>query len=76
MAALLFSNFPYEHFEIFVRMFADEIFFIAKRSYEEDNENITFFEGKASFSRQIELIRLRKKRAKYGNFNIFMGIFR
>lgn len=44
-------------FEIFIRMFVDEVFFIVKRglkcSYETVEENATFFRGKMKFSQQI-----------------------
>lgn len=44
-------------FEIFIRMFLDEVFFIAKRGlkchYEPVEENTTFFKGKMKFSQQI-----------------------
>ena len=45
-------------FEVFIRMFVDEVFFIVKRglkcSYETIEENTTFFKGKMKFSQQIK----------------------
>ena len=44
-------------FEIFIRMFIDEMFFVVKRglkcSYETIEENANFFKGKMKFSQQV-----------------------
>ena len=54
-------------FEIFIRMFVDEVFFIVKRglkcSYETVEENATFFRGKMKFSQQIKLNHSHKERS-------------
>lgn len=53
-------------FEIFIRMFVNEVFFIVKRglkcSYEAIAENTTFFKGKILFSKQVKLNRFHKER--------------
>lgn len=53
-------------FEIFIRMFVDEVFFIVKRglkcSYETIEENATFFKGKMKFSQQIKFNHSHKER--------------
>lgn len=62
-------------FEIFIRMFLDEVFFIVKRglkcSYETIEENATFFKGKMKFSQQIKLNHSHKERSfvEYDAFN-------
>ena len=52
-------------FDVFIRMFIDEVFIIVKRglkcSYETIEENATFFKGKMLFSQQIKAIPHRKK---------------
>ena len=54
-------------FEIFIRMFVDEVFFIVKRglkcSYETLEENATFFKGKMKFSQQIKFNHSHKERS-------------
>ena len=54
-------------FEIFIRMFVDEVFFIVKRglkcSYETIEENATFFKGKMKFSQQIKFNQSHKERS-------------
>lgn len=54
-------------FEIFIRMFVDEVFFIVKRglkcSYETIEENATFFKGKMKFSQQIKFNHSHKERS-------------
>lgn len=61
-------------FEIFVRMFLDEVFFIVKRglkcSYETVEENATFFRGKMKFSQQIKLNHSHKERS-YVEYDAF-----
>lgn len=61
-------------FEIFIRMFVDEVFFIVKRglkcSYETIEENATFFRGKMKFSQQIKLNLAHKERS-YVEYDIF-----
>lgn len=61
-------------FEIFVRMFVDEVFFIVKRglkcSYETVEENAKFFKGKMQFSQQIKFNRYHKER-NYVEFDSF-----
>lgn len=53
-------------FEIFIRMFVDEVFCIVKRglkcSYETIEENATFFRGKMKFSQQIRHNFIHKER--------------
>lgn len=53
-------------FEIFIRMFIDEVFFIVKRglkcSYEVVEENETFFKGKINFSKQMKMNLVHKER--------------
>ena len=62
-------------FEIFIRMFVDEVFFIVKRglkcSYETIEENATFFKGKMKFSQQIKFNHSHKERSfvEYDSFN-------
>lgn len=54
-------------FEVFIRMFVDEVFFIVKRglkcSYETIEENATFFKGKMKFSQQIKFNPSHKERS-------------
>jgi 5-methylcytosine-specific restriction enzyme subunit McrC len=54
-------------FEIFIRMFVDEVFFIVKRglkcNYETIEENATFFRGKMKFSQQIRYNYVHKERS-------------
>lgn len=62
-------------FEVFIRMFVDEVFFIVKRglkcSYETIEENTTFFKGKMKFSQQIKFNHSHKERnfVEYDSFN-------
>lgn len=62
-------------FEVFIRMFIDEVFFIVKRglkcSYETIEENTTFFKGKMKFSQQIKFNHSHKERSfvEYDSFN-------
>lgn len=62
-------------FEVFIRMFVDEVFFIVKRglkcSYETIEENTTFFKGKMKFSQQIKFNHSHKERSfvEYDAFN-------
>lgn len=63
-------------FEIFIRMFIDEVFFIVKRglkcSYESIEENATFFKGKMKFSQQIKYNHSHKERnfVEYDAFTV------
>lgn len=61
-------------FEIFIRMFVDEVFFIVKRglkcSYESIEENATFFRGKMKFSQQIRHNYIHKERS-YVEYDAF-----
>ena len=63
-------------FEVFIRMFIDEVFFIVKRglkcSYETIEENTTFFKGKMLFSQQIKFNHTHKERSyvAYDAFNV------
>ena len=54
-------------FEIFIRMFVDEVFFIVKRGlkcgYETIEENAKFFKGKMKFSQQIKFNHSHKERS-------------
>ena len=62
-------------FEVFIRMFVDEVFFIVKRglkcSYETIEENTTFFKGKMKFLHQIKFNHSHKERSfvEYDSFN-------
>ena len=62
-------------FEVFIRMFIDEVFFIVKRglkcSYETISENTPFFKGKMKFSQQIKYNHTHKERCfvEYDSFN-------
>lgn len=61
-------------FEIFIRMFIDEVFFIVKRglkcSYETVEENTAFFRGKLKFSQQIRHNYIHKERS-YVEYDVF-----
>lgn len=63
-------------FEVFIRMFIDEVFFIVKRglkcSYETIENNTTFFKGKMKFSQQIKFNHSHKERSfvEYDSFNV------
>lgn len=61
-------------FEIFIRMFVNEVFFIVKRglkcSYEAIAENTTFFKGKILFSKQVKLNCFHKER-NYVEYDAF-----
>lgn len=61
-------------FEIFIRMFVDEVFYIVKRgikcSYETIEENATFFRGKMKFSQQIRYNYIHKERS-YVEYDAF-----
>lgn len=61
-------------FEIFIRMFLNEMFFIVKRglkcSYETVEENVGFFKGKMKFSEQIKY-NLAHKERNYVAYDIF-----
>lgn len=54
-------------FEVFIRMFVDEVFFIVKRGlkcdYETIEENTKFFKGKMKFSQQIKFNHSHKERS-------------
>ena len=61
-------------FEIFIRMFLDEVFFIVKRglkcSYETIEENANFFRGKMKYSQQIRHNFIHKERS-YVEYDAF-----
>ena len=61
-------------FEIFIRMFIDEVFYIVKRglkcSYETIGENAAFFRGKMKFSQQIRYNYIHKERS-YVEYDAF-----
>jgi len=61
-------------FEIFIRMFLNEMFFIVKRglkcSYETVEENVSFFKGKMKFSQQIKY-NLAHKERNYVEYDAF-----
>lgn len=61
-------------FEIFIRMFIDELFFVVKRglkcSYETIEENAHFFKGKMKFSQQIKF-NLAHKERNYVEYDAF-----
>ena len=61
-------------FEIFIRMFVDEVFFIVKRGlkcdYETVEENATFFRGKMKFSQQFKMNHSHKERS-YVEYDAF-----
>ncbi len=62
-------------FEVFIRMFVNEVFFIVKRglkcSYEAVEENASFFKGKMKFAQQIKFNHSHKERSyvEYDAFN-------
>ena len=62
-------------FEIFIKMFIDEVYFIVKRglkcSYETIEENVNFFKGKIKFSQHIKYNLAHKERnyVEYGTFS-------
>lgn len=53
-------------FEVFIRMFVDEVFVIVKRGlkrgYETVAENVPFFKGKIQFSQQLRYNYAHKER--------------
>lgn len=61
-------------FEIFIRMFIDEVFFIVKRglkcSYEPIEENANFFKGKMKFSEHLKYNHSHKER-NYVEYDAF-----
>ena len=61
-------------FEIFIRMFIDEVFQIVKRglkrSYESVEENVNFFKGKMKFSQHIKLNHAHKER-NFVEYDVF-----
>lgn len=61
-------------FEIFIRMFIDEVFLIVKRglkrNYEAVEENVNFFKGKMKFSQHIKLNHSHKERS-FVEYDIF-----
>ena len=61
-------------FEIFIRMFIDEVFLIVKRglkrSYESVEENVNFFKGKMKFSQHIKLNHSHKERS-FVEYDVF-----
>ena len=61
-------------FEIFVRMFIDEVFLITKKglkcSYESVEENVAFFRGKMQFSKQLQQNFAHKERS-YMQYDVF-----
>ena len=61
-------------FEIFIRMFIDEMFFIVKRglkrNYETVEENANFFKGKMKFSQQVRY-NLAHKERNYVEYDAF-----
>lgn len=61
-------------FEIFIRMFVDEVFFIVKRglkcNYEAVEENTRFYKGKMLFSEQVKLNHSHKER-NYVEYDAF-----
>ena len=61
-------------FEIFIKMFIDEMFFIVKRglkcSYETIEENANFFKGKMKFSQQVRY-NLAHKERNYVEYDAF-----
>ena len=61
-------------FEIFIRMFIDELFFVVKRglkcSYETIEENARFYKGKMKFSHQIKF-NLAHKERNYVEYDAF-----
>ena len=63
-------------FEIFIRMFIDEMFFIVKRglkrNYETVEENANFFKGKMKFSQQVRY-NLAHKERNYVEYDAFIA---
>lgn len=63
-------------FEIFIKMFVDETFYIVKRglkcSYETVEENFAFFKGKIKFGEQIKYNSFHKERSfvEYDTFSV------
>lgn len=61
-------------FEIFIRMFIDEVFLIVKRglkrNYEAIEENTNFFKGKLKFSQHIKLNHSHKERS-FVEYDVF-----
>lgn len=61
-------------FEIFIRMFIDEVFLIVKRglkrNYEAIEENTSFFKGKLKFSQHIKLNHSHKERS-FVEYDVF-----
>ena len=61
-------------FEIFIRMFIDEVFLIVKRglkrNYEAVEENVNFFKGKMKFSQHIKLNHSHKERS-FVEYDVF-----
>lgn len=61
-------------FEVFIRMFIDEVFLIAKRglkrSYVAVEENANFFKGKMKFSQHIKLNHTHKERS-FVEYDVF-----
>ncbi len=61
-------------FEIFIRMFIDEVFLIVKRgvrrNYEAVEENANFFKGKLKFSQHIKLNHSHKER-NFVEYDVF-----
>ena len=61
-------------FEIFIRMFIDEVFLIVKRglkrSYESVEETVNFFKGKMKFSQNTKLNHAHKERS-YVEYDVF-----
>ena len=61
-------------FEIFIRMFIDEMFFVVKRglkcNYETIEENTNFFKGKMKFSQQVRY-NLAHKERNYVEYDAF-----
>ena len=83
-----FKEFPYKNFqmsnmdiskmsifEIFIRMFIDEVFYIVKRGIKSDyqrvSENKPFLKGKIDFSKQIKYNLIHKERffVRYNDYN-------
>ena len=61
-------------FEIFIRMFLDEVFLIVKRglksNYETIEENVSFYKGKTKFSQHIKMNYVHKER-NYIEYDLF-----
>ena len=62
-------------FEIFIRMFLDEVFLIVKRglksNYETIEENVSFYKGKTKFSQHIKMNYVHKER-NYIEYDLFI----